>query len=62
EGFSWRGSVDIFDAGPVLEAETDNIRAIRESYSLPALQLMTPQATPTIVANGQFDNFRAVLI
>jgi arginine N-succinyltransferase len=36
EGFSWRGSVDIFDAGPVLEAETDQIRAVRDSQRLPA--------------------------
>ncbi len=31
EGFGWRGSVDIFDAGPVLEADTDQIRAVRDS-------------------------------
>jgi arginine/ornithine succinyltransferase subunit-like protein len=42
EGFSWRGSVDIFDAGPVLEANTDQIRAVRDSQCLPAQQLMAP--------------------
>ena len=62
EGFSWRGSVDIFDAGPVLEAETDAIRAISESQFIPAMQLMTERSTPLIVANNQFEQFRAVLI
>lgn len=62
EGFSWRGSVDIFDAGPVLEAETDAIRAISESQYIPAMQLMTERSTPLIVANNQFEQFRAVLI
>jgi hypothetical protein len=33
EGFSWRGSVDIFDAGPVLEAETDAISAVARASS-----------------------------
>ena len=28
EGFSYQGYVDIFDAGPAIEAETDKIRAI----------------------------------
>lgn len=62
EGFNWRGSVDIFDAGPVLEAETDAIRAISESQFIPAMQLMTERSTPLIVANNQFEQFRAVLI
>lgn len=62
EGFSWRGSVDIFDAGPVLEAETDAIRAIRESRFIPAIQLMAQRSSPLIVANNQFAHFRAALI
>ncbi len=62
EGFIWRGSVDIFDAGPVLEAETDAIRAISESQFIPAMQLMTERSSPLIVANNQFEQFRAVLI
>jgi arginine N-succinyltransferase len=62
EGFSWRGSVDIFDAGPVLEAETDAIRAVSESQFIPALQLKTSGSSPLIVANNQFAQFRAVLL
>ena len=62
EGFSWRGSVDIFDAGPVLEAETDAIRAVSESQFIPALQLKASGSSPLIVANNQFTQFRAVLL
>ena len=35
-----------FDAGPVLEAETDAIRAISESQFIPAMQLMTERSLP----------------
>lgn len=62
EGFSWRGSVDIFDAGPVLEAETDAIRAVSESQFIPAMQLKASGSSPLIVANNQFAQFRAVLL
>ena len=34
EGFKSRGYVDIFDAGPTLEARTDQIRTLRDSSSL----------------------------
>lgn len=62
EGFSWRGSVDIFDAGPVLEAQTDSIRAIGESRFIPAMHVMAQRAAPIIVANNRFEHFRAVLL
>lgn len=65
EGFSWRGSVDIFDAGPVLEAETDAIRAIRESRVVSgsrAGEVLIEGSAPCIVANDNFENFRAVLV
>ncbi len=54
--------MDIFDAGPVLEADTDQIRAVRDSQRLPVRQLMGDLPAPTLVANGQFDNFRALLV
>lgn len=34
EGFSYRNYVDIFDAGPTLEARTDNVRSLAQSKSL----------------------------
>lgn len=41
EGFSYQGYVDTFDAGPVVAAETDSIRAIRDSQRL-VLAVGTP--------------------
>ena len=41
EGFSYQGYVDIFDAGPAIEAETAKIRAIHDSQVL-VLAVGTP--------------------
>jgi arginine N-succinyltransferase len=41
EGFSYQGYVDIFDAGPAVECETDKIRAVAESQAL-ILAIGTP--------------------
>jgi arginine N-succinyltransferase len=41
EGFSHRGYVDIFDGGAVIECETSNIRAVRDSRTL-VLAVGTP--------------------
>ncbi len=46
----------------MLEADTDQIRARRDSQRLPVRQLMGDLPAPTLVANGQFDNFRALLV
>jgi arginine N-succinyltransferase len=41
EGFSYQGYVDIFDAGPAIEAETSKIRAVQDSQIL-VLAVGTP--------------------
>jgi arginine N-succinyltransferase len=41
EGFSYQGYVDIFDAGPAIEAETAKIRAVQDSQVL-VLAIGTP--------------------
>ncbi|HBZ95534.1 MULTISPECIES: arginine N-succinyltransferase [unclassified Pseudomonas] len=41
EGFSYQGYVDIFDAGPAIEAQTAKIRAVRDSQNL-VLAIGTP--------------------
>lgn len=41
EGFAYQGYVDIFDAGPVLEAETARVRTVRDSQCL-VLAVGTP--------------------
>ncbi len=52
EGFAYQGYVDIFDAGPAIEAQTDNIRAVRDSQTL-VLASGTPgdDATPYLIHN-----------
>jgi arginine N-succinyltransferase len=54
EGFSYQGYVDIFDAGPAIEAETDRVRAIRDSQVL-VLAIGTPgeDAKPYLMHNRQ---------
>lgn len=65
EGFIWRGSVDIFDAGPVLEAETDKIRSVYGSKIVTAGKLgdiLNTGNIPCIVSNDRFEDFYAVLV
>ena len=52
EGFSYQGYVDIFDAGPAIEAETAKIRAVQGSQNL-VLAIGTPgdDAEPFLVHN-----------
>ncbi|WP_439889095.1 arginine N-succinyltransferase [Pseudomonas sp. MBLB4123] len=52
EGFHYQGYVDIFDAGPAIEAETAKIRAVRDSQAL-VLAVGTPgeDATPYLIHN-----------
>ncbi|WPC06516.1 arginine N-succinyltransferase [Pseudomonas benzenivorans] len=52
EGFHYQGYVDIFDAGPAIEAETAKIRAVRDSQAL-VLAIGTPgdDATPYLIHN-----------
>ncbi|HTP47121.1 MAG TPA: arginine N-succinyltransferase [Casimicrobiaceae bacterium] len=68
EGFRYEGYVDIFDAGPTLECFRDNIRAIRESLTLPAKigeDDPAPDGPPDeiiwLVASRSFERFRAAL-
>ncbi len=60
EGFSCRGYVDIFDAGPTVEARTAQIRAVRESRRLQVV-LGQPDASaePFIISNTSLSGFRA---
>ena len=68
EGFRYDGYVDIFDAGPTVEAFRDNIDAVRRSRLLPVtLGEVDPvpdnpaDGVPWLVANRSFAEFRAIL-
>lgn len=64
EGFRYEGHVDIFDAGPTVECEADDIGAVADS------QLFTvgvkadegePSGVAMLVANTRFAEFRAAV-
>lgn len=59
EGFSYQGYVDIFDAGPAIEAEAAKIRAVRDSQNL-VLAIGTPgdDAEPFLVHNRKRQDCR----
>lgn len=60
EGFSWNGYVDIFDAGPTVEANVDQIRTIRHSdlYKVEIVEQMQGEKV-VIMTNTEVKNFRA---
>lgn len=62
EGFVKRGYVDIFDAGPTVEANLTNIRTVQQSRKLP-VQINTTHATSGdvhYIINTSVTHFRAV--
>lgn len=60
EGFSCRGYVDIFDAGPTVEARTSHIRTIRDSRRLKVqIGQISVGAEPYIISNTSLSDFRA---
>ena len=64
EGLRYQGYVDIFDAGPTLEAEICNLRAVKESQRLPVRLTDSTQhdGVPFLVANDVYQDYRAILI
>ena len=62
EGFSFAGYIDIFDGGPTMIAQTDQIRTVRDSRSEQITRVVEEEGEPThIVACGRLANFRATL-
>ncbi|MBD3586843.1 arginine N-succinyltransferase [Salinimonas sp. HHU 13199] len=62
EGFSCRGYVDIFDAGPTVEANLTHIRTAQESRKLPIIidDQTAAQGRSYYIINTSVDDFRAV--
>lgn len=63
EGFRYQGYVDIFDAGPTLECELNQIRAVRAScsYVAEALPAAADGAEPYLVSNCRLVGFRCAI-
>lgn len=64
EGMYYEGFVDIFDAGPVLQARVNELRALRDSALVHAATASGSPLTPapTLVANTDIRNYRATVI
>ncbi|ELR63926.1 Arginine N-succinyltransferase [Photobacterium marinum] len=60
EGFTCRGYVDIFDAGPTVECDVRNIESVRHSQSCTVSIGEPGNGRDCLVSNVSFDNFRAV--
>ncbi|GMM84251.1 arginine N-succinyltransferase [Pseudoalteromonas sp. MTN2-4] len=61
EGFEHRGYVDLFDAGPTIEAKLDNIRTVQESYIVPVNIVDSVNGEQTYaISNQKLIDFRAV--
>ena len=59
EGFSNRGYVDIFDAGPTVEARVEHIRSVRNSRRLQVKIGAETSGQPYLICNTLLADFRA---
>ncbi len=59
EGFVFDRYIDIFDGGPTVTAQIDNIRTVRESAYETICEIGEGGKTKMIVAVGRLKNFRA---
>lgn len=60
EGFSRRGYVDIFDAGPTVEAKTRDIRSVHESQRCQVIVGEVDSSDNYILCNNKIADFRAI--
>lgn len=59
EGFSNTGYVDIFDAGPTVEAKVEHIRSVRNSRRVQVQIGEVQGGQPWMISNTQLQDFRA---
>ena len=65
EGFRYEGYVDIFDAGPTVECDVEDVSAVAHSRTFKAgISIATPtdDAVIYLVSNTGMGNFRAALV
>jgi arginine N-succinyltransferase len=61
EGFIHRGYVDLFDAGPTVEAQLKQVKSVRSSHRC-KVAIGEPSAGPVLaIANPQVAGFRATI-
>lgn len=59
EGFQHHGYVDIFDGGPTMLANTDQVKAIREAQDSAVVAIDATQGETRLVATGGLADYRA---
>lgn len=65
EGLRYQGYIDIFDGGPTLEADIDEVRAVKNSRQISVVLDDAPEnrdAPLYLVANDSYLNYRATLV
>ncbi len=61
EGFSFRGYIDVFDGGPLVDAAINDIKTVRESREYKITELADPGEAPQmLIAAGRLSAFRVV--
>lgn len=58
EGFRFDNYIDIFDGGPTMTAQTDNVRTIRDARDVTVVAIDGDGGAPSIVATGYLKDFR----
>ena len=59
EGFYYDRYIDIFDGGPTVIADTDDIRTVREATAETVCEIADGGRTKMLVSAGRLNNFRA---
>jgi arginine N-succinyltransferase len=57
EGFRYEGYVDLFDAGPTMQANRENIRTVRKSHKAEVKAIREMQSVPYMICNTELQNF-----
>jgi arginine N-succinyltransferase len=59
EGFAYRNYVDVFDGGPTMQCNTDDIATIRGARQDAVVAISENEGTESLVARGHLADFRA---
>lgn len=64
EGLQYKDYVDIFDAGPTLEAEIKNLRAVKESrvFKVNIVEQTQASSESYLIANDHYEQYRVILV
>lgn len=61
EGFEFRGYIDVFDGGPLVDARIEDIKSVKESKELTVEKIESDDGAPLmLVAAGHLSTFRVV--